>query len=186
MVTLTALWIPILLSAVLVFVASSIIHVFLTYHRSDFAAVPDEDGVMDALRPFNIAPGDYVFPRAGSPDAMKSEEFQAKAKRGPAAFITVIPSEDMFSMGRQLTQWFIYCVVVSIFAAYVAGRSLGDGQEYLAAFRITGTVAFACYAVAGWQRSIWFRQAWSTTIKNTADGLVYALLTAGCFGWLWP
>ena len=47
-------------------------------------------------------------------------------------------------------------------------------------------MAFACYAIAGWQDSIWFKRSWSTTLKNTFDGLIYALVTAGTFGWLWP
>ena len=53
-------------------------------------------------------------------------------------------------------------------------------------FRFVGCTAFIGYAVALWQNSIWFKRKWSTTAKNTFDGLVYALLTAGTFGWLWP
>jgi hypothetical protein len=53
-------------------------------------------------------------------------------------------------------------------------------------FRFAGTTAFIGYSVALWQMSIWYRRAWSTTIKATVDGLIYALLTAGVFGWLWP
>jgi hypothetical protein len=34
--------------------------------------------------------------------------------------------------------------------------------------------------------SIWRGQSWGTTWKHVADGLVYALVTAGTFGWLWP
>ena len=186
MVALTALWLPILLSAVFVFVASSIIHMFLPYHRSDMKKLPDEDGVMDALRGFDIPAGDYVIPYAGSPEVMKSEEFREKAKQGPMAFMTVLPSGDPFAMGSQLAQWFIYCVVVSVFAAYLTGRTASPDWEYLMVFRVTGTVAFAGYALALWQRSIWYKQALSTTVKATFDALIYALLTAGVFGWLWP
>jgi len=90
------------------------------------------------------------------------------------------------AMGRNLLLWFIYCIVVSIFAAYVASRTLEAGEDYLRVFRVTGTVAFAGYVLALWQRSIWFRQKVSTNLKNSFDGLVYALVTAGFFGWLWP
>ena len=89
-------------------------------------------------------------------------------------------------MGRNLTLWFLYLVAVGIFAAYVTGRALSPGAPYLQVFRFTGAVAFAAYALALWQMSIWYRRAWTTTIKATVDGLIYALLTAGCFGWLWP
>jgi hypothetical protein len=185
MVSVMSLWLPILLSAVFVFVVSSVIHMLLPYHRSDFGKVPSEDDVMDALRRFDIPPGEYVIPCAGSPEAMKSPEFLDKTKKGPVAFMTVLPSGPP-AMGKQLIQWFVYCVVVGIFAAYIASRAVAPGGDYLAVFRFVGCTAFLCYAVALWQNSIWYRRAWSTTLKSTFDSLVYALFTAGTFGWLWP
>lgn len=181
-----SLWAPILLSAVLVFVASSLIHMFLPYHRNDYEALPDEDGVMDALRPFNIPPGEYVAPRAGSPDVMKSEAFQEKARRGPAFFVTFMAEDSLFKMGPQLVQWFLYCIVVSVFVAYLVGRTVPADAEYLQVFRVAGTVAFAAYGLGTWQRSVWYRQKTSTSIKNTVDALIYAMLTAGSFGANWP
>lgn len=77
-------------------------------------------------------------------------------------------------------------VVVSFFAAYLASRTLDPGADYLAVFRVVGTTAFLAYSMAHMSDSIWKGQKWSTTIKHMIDGLVYALLTAGCFGWLWP
>jgi hypothetical protein len=85
-----------------------------------------------------------------------------------------------------LVLWFLYCAIVGVFAAYVAGRALPAGAEYLRVFRFAGVTAFVGYTLALWQMSIWYRRAWSTTIKATVDGLIYALLTAGTFGWLWP
>ena len=185
MVPVMSLWLPILLSAVIVFVASSIIHMMLTYHKSDYRKVPAQDDVMEALRKFNIAPGDYMLPRCDSMKEMKEPAFVEKMKKGPVVVMTIMPS-GQWSMGPSLTQWFIYCLVVGVFAAYVAGRAVGPGTPYLAVFRFAGVTAFACYALALWQNSIWYRRAWSTTIKLTFDGLVYALLTGGTFGWLWP
>jgi hypothetical protein len=83
-------------------------------------------------------------------------------------------------------KWFIFCLVISLFVAYVAGRTLGPGTEYLAVFRIVGTVAFLGYSGSQATDSIWKGQSWGTTIKHIFDGLVYGLLTAGMFGWLWP
>jgi len=186
MISILSLWLPILLSAVFVFAASSVIHVLLTYHKNDFGKVPNEDAALDALRPLNIPPGDYVLPYAGSMDVLKSEEFRAKAEQGPAAFLTVFEPGSMFNEGPRLAQWFTYSVVVSVFAAYLASRMLAPGAEYLAVFRVTGAVAFACYAMAMPQRSIWYKQNWTATLKSMFDGLVYACLTAGAFGWLWP
>jgi len=185
MVSLTALWMPILLSAVIVFIASSVIHMVLPYHKSDYARLPDEEKVLAALRPFKIPPGDYVFPHASSMGALKDPAFVDKMKVGPVAVMTVRPAGPP-TMGKSLVMWFVYTVVVSGMAAYVAGRVLGPGAHYLAAFRFAGTTAFAAYAMAQVQDSIWMGRSWSTTIKNMFDGLVYALLTGGTFGWLWP
>lgn len=185
MVAIMSLWIPILLSAVIVFMVSSIIHILLPYHRTDFGKVPSEDEVMEALRKFSIPPGNYVIPCAGSPKVMRSPEFIEKATRGPVAFMTVLQSGPP-SMGGSLIQWFIYCVVVGMFAAYIAGRALGPDAQYMAVFRFAGCTAFIGYAMALLQNSIWYKRNWSATLKSMLDGLIYALVTAGTFGWLWP
>ena len=185
MISIASLWMPIVLSAVIVFAVSSIIHMLLPYHKNDFGKVPNEDQAMDALREFNIPPGDYVMPCAGSSQEYKSSEFVEKTKKGPVIFMTVLPSGS-FSMGQSLVLWFIYSVVVSFFAAYVTSRAVGPGAEYLAVFRFAGATAFFCYAIGLWQNSIWYKRKWSSTLKNTFDGLVYGLCTAGTFAWLWP
>ncbi len=185
MVPIAALWLPILLSAFVVFIVSSIIHMALGYHNNDFARLPNEEGVMDALRPFQIPPGEYVFPKPDSHKQMGEPDFVARMEAGPMGFMTALPNGAP-RMGGQLVQWFLYSVVIGVFAAYIAGHALGPGAHYLAVFRFVGATAFMCYTVAGWQASIWYRRAWSTTLKNTFDGLVYACFTAGVFGWLWP
>lgn len=185
MIGIMTLWAPILLSAVLVFVVSSIVHMVLKYHAHDFGKIPDEDKIMDALRPFKIPPGDYVMPRAGSMEAMKSPEYKAKADKGPVAFITVLEN-GIQGMGSSLAMWFLYSILIGIFCAYVAGRVLPSGAHYLDVFRIAGTVAFAGYSLALLQNSIWYKRNWSATLKSVFDGLLYALVTAGTFGWLWP
>jgi hypothetical protein len=185
MVSLTSLLVPILVSAVLVFLASFLAHMVFAYHRTDVHPVPNEERAMAALRPFNIPPGDYMMPRAASPKEAKEPAFTEKLKQGPVVVMTVLPSGP-FSMGKSLAQWFVYCVVIALFAAYVASRTLPPGAPYLSVFRIVGTVAFIGFAGGLWQDSIWWNRKWSTTIKSTVDGLVYGLLTAGTFGWLWP
>ncbi len=184
MVALSALILPILLSAVLVFIVSSIFHMVLKYHNNDFGQVPDEDTLMEAFRNAKVSPGSYVMPCPGSPEAMKSPEFQAKVDKGPMVFMTV--SDGGFAMGSSLAHWFIYSALVAFFSGYVASRTLAPGADYLAVFRIVGTVAFMAYAMGLWQMSIWYKRPWSLTAKFTFDGLIYALLTAGAFGWLWP
>lgn len=185
MVPLTSLWLPMVLSAVIAFVASSLIHMVLTYHRNDLQKLPAEDEVMNALRRFKLPSGDYMMPCAESPKALNDPAFLDKMKEGPVAVMTILPSGPP-SMGRNLALWFLYCLVVALFSAYLTGRALPPGADYLSVFRFAGTSAFLGYTLALWQNSIWYRRAWSTTLKSTLDGLIYALLTAGTFGWLWP
>ena len=185
MVDLVALWLPILLSAVLVFLASSLIHMVLPFHRSDYGKVPSEDAVMDALRPFGIPPGDYLVPCPHSPAGARAPDFVAKMKKGPVILMTVMQAGEM-RMGGRLAAWFVFCVIVGVFSAYLTSRALPAGAPYLEVFRFAGTVAFIGYAMALWENTIWYSRAWTTTLKSTIDGLVYGLLTGGAFGWLWP
>jgi len=185
MVPVMSLGVPIVLSAGIVFVASSVIHMVLPYHRNDLRKLPKEDEVMAALRRFNIPPGDYVVPHAGSPAGMKQPEFVEKMKKGPIVFMTLAPGGPP-SMGKSLLLWFLYSVVVSVFAAYIAGRAVAPGAHYLEVFRFAGCSAFMAYSLALLQNSIWYKRNWGMTLKTMFDGLVYGLLTAGTFGWLWP
>ena len=185
MAPLSALWLPIVAAAVLVFLASSVIHMLSPWHKSDYPRLANEDAVMDALRPLAIPPGDYFVPRPRSREEMSAPAFLEKVQRGPVVMMTVMPSGSM-SMGRNLALWFAYVLVVSLFAAYVASRAVPAGASYLEVFRFAGVSAFLAYSVALWQMSIWYRRGWTITLKATVDGLIYALLTAGVFGWLWP
>ena len=185
MVPLASLWLPVLLSSVIVFLASFILHTALPWHKNDYARVPDEERVRAALRPFTIPPGDYMVPRPETREEIRTPAFAARVAEGPNIVMTVLPNGP-WSMGRNLGLWFVYLVVVAIFAGYGAGRALPAGTHYLVVFRFVGTTAFAGFALALWQMSIWYRRSWGTTIRSTIDGLIYASLVAGTFGWLWP
>lgn len=185
MVPVMSLAIPIVVSAVIVFLASSIIHMVLPYHRTDIRKPPKEDELLEALRRLNLPPGDYAAPHAGSPAGMKQPEFIEKMKKGPIVFMTIAPGGPP-SMATNLVLWFFYAVVVSFFAAYIAGRAVGPGADYLRVFQFVGATAFMGYSFALLQNSIWYRRNWTMTLKSMFDGLVYGLLTGGTFGWLWP
>jgi hypothetical protein len=185
MTGLHLLWLPILLSSVIVFVVSSLIHMVLPWHKGDYPRMPNEDRVMEALRPLAIPPGDYMVPRPASRQDMRSPEFLEKVKKGPVMVVTVMPN-GMMAMGKSLVLWFLYLVVVNLFGGYVTGRALAAGSPFLQVFRFAGTTAFLGYSLALWQMSIWYRRAWSMTFKATVDGLIYACLTAATFAWLWP
>jgi len=110
MVSLTALWLPILLSAVIVFIASSIIHMVLPYHRSDYRQLPDEDKLLATLRAAGLKPGLYHFPFCTHKD-MNSPAAQEKYKQGPVGLLTVFPSGPV-AMPKFLGMWFVYCLLV--------------------------------------------------------------------------
>lgn len=185
MVPVAALWLPILVGAVLVFIVSSVIHTMLGYHNSDFQGVPNEDAFRNAVRPLNIPPGDYIVPYCTGTDR-KSDEFSAKLNDGPVAMMTVLPADAFTNMGKSLGQWFVYCLLTGAVAAYVTGIAYGPGAEYMAVFRMSSTVAFAAYGWSLLQNSIWNKKDWRATGKSLFDALIYGVVTAGAMGWLWP
>lgn len=184
MVPLATLWLPILLSAILVFIASSIIHMVLGYHRSDYAQLPDEDKLLAALRGANLKRGLYVFPFCTHKD-MKSPAMQEKYKQGPVGMMTMFPSGPP-AMGKFLGMWFVFCLIVGCIVAYLTAHTVAAGAPYRHVFRAAGTAAFLGYGVGPLVNSIWKGQLWGMTLKEVIDGLIYGLLTAGTFGWLWP
>jgi hypothetical protein len=185
MVPIHALLLPILLSAVIVFVASSILHMLVPLHKSDYRRLPNEPNVMEALRAAGVTPGrEYRFPYCSMKE-MKAPETQEKFKRGPVGALIIMPGGTP-NMAKYLLQWFIYCVVVSIFAAYLTGRTRLPGTQYLEVFRVAGCSAFLGYSLALVQNAIWRGETWGVTVKHVIDGLIYGLLTGGTFGWLWP
>ncbi len=184
MIPIVSLWLPILLSAVLTFVVSAIIWMMMPWHKTDHAAVPDEDALLEALRAQKMGTGVYLIPfgtgGAGTP------EYQAKVAQGPMGTIRIMTTAGAPAMGPRLLASFLLYVVIGCFAAYVATRTLSPGADYMAVFRITATVVFICHSVAHFHDVIWFGQRLSTALKNSFDALIYGLLAGGAFGWLWP
>jgi hypothetical protein len=185
MVSLGELWIPILVSAVIVFIVSSIIHMALPWHKRDYPKLAAERSLMEALRPLALPPGDYMIPRASDMKEMKTPEFRDRMRQGPVIVMTVRPNGP-WNMGRSLFQWFIYSLVVSLFSGYLGSRSLPAGTQYLQVFQIVGTAAIMAYSLALAQLSIWYGRGWGLTLRSAVDGVIYGALTAGTFGWLWP
>lgn len=186
MVTLGALWLPIVVSAVAVFVAGFLAWMVLPHHRSDWGQLPDEEGFANEVnRQSPMAPGQYSFPYAATAADWKAEAFAAKMKRGPVGFL-VLRAAGNIGMGKSLAIQMVYCLLLSLMIAYVTGRCLPAGADYLDVFQVAGTVAILAHAGALPVNANWFGHSWSSTLKGIVDGIVYGLLTAGVFGWLWP
>lgn len=184
MVPLTALWLPIVLSAVVVFVASFIMHMVLRYHRGDYKQLPDEDNLLAALRAAGVKRGLYMFPFCTHKD-MNSPATVEKQKLGPVGTMTVFPTGPI-KLPKYLAMWFVYCLLIGIFVAYLTGRTVPPGAPCLAVLRVAGTAAFLAYGVGQLSNGIWAGQPWGVTMKHVIDGLVYSLLVGAVFGCLWP
>jgi len=183
MVSILSLWLPIVLSAVAVFFSSYLLWSLLPWHRSDFSKLPDEEAARAALR--DVPPGAYTVPHTPDPKMLADPEHLKKWEEGPLGILTMMPKGPP-RMGKTLGQWFVWTLLMAVFAAYVAGRTLGPGTAYLQVFRVVGTVTWLGYGTGLVQESIWFGRPWKLTVKQLVDALIYGLLTAGFFGWLWP
>jgi hypothetical protein len=179
------LWLPILVSAVVVFVASSVLHMVFKYHNADHKRLPAEDGVRESLARANPAPGMYFTPHCSDHKQMKEPAVKEKFEKGPVAIITVLP-KGLPMMPKYLALWFALCVFVSFVAAYVARHTLQPGADGMLVMRITGTVAFAGYALNHVSDSIWKGEPWANTFRHAVDGAIYSLLTGLVFRLMWP
>jgi len=180
-----ALIVPIVLSAVLVFIASALIWMVLPHHKTDWKTLPNEEAVRAALNAQKPGPGQYMIP-AGGMQAMNDPAFAKKFQEGPVGILTLRKPPASMSMGPMMVQSFVYYLAVSFVVAYLASRTIPLGTEYLYVFRAVGTMSWLAYGFGVIPDSIWFGKPWSSTVKHLADALVFALLTAGTFAWRWP
>ena len=180
-----SLWIPVVVSAVVVFVISSILHMALKYHRADYKALPNEDAVREALGKGSLAPGLYQIPYCPSSKEMQDPAHQAKYVQGPVAIVTVIPN-GVPALPKYLGMWFLFSFFVSFTAAYIARHTLSYGANGMLVTQITGAVAFTGYGLTNILDSIWKGQPWSNTLRSVIDGVIYAVATGATFCLLWP
>ncbi|HEY6146237.1 MAG TPA: hypothetical protein VIZ69_01010 [Thermoanaerobaculia bacterium] len=182
---IASLWLPIVVSAALVFLASTVSHTVLPFHKSDYAKLPGESEAMDLFRRLGVAPGDYLFPRPDTRKDLTDPAFREKYKKGPVGILTVMPNGGQ-PMGRTFLLWFFYCAAVSAFAAFVSTRAVPQDASPRSIFVLVAAASAGGYVLALWQSSIWYGKSWATTVKSSIDGVVYGLLTGGAFAWLWP
>src|SRR5215510_15282711 len=185
MVGLVALWKPIILSAVFVFITLAIVHMIPGWHQGDMTGVPGEDKVMETLRGLNVRPGEYRFPYGNTTKEMEAPAFVEKMKMGPVGTMTIRPNGEL-AFGKMMGQWFVYSLFIALLVAYITGRTRAPGAPFVEVFRVSGVVTFCCYVDAHWQNWIWWGRSTRFTLTYSLDGVVYALVTGATFGWLWP
>jgi hypothetical protein len=182
---LAVLWLPILLSAVAVFVVSSLFHMVIPIHKGDTLGMSNQEAVLDAMRAGDLRPGEYMFPFCAEMKDMASDDFRAKLARGPVGFMTVMPNGPM-KFGASLVQWFVYSLVIGVLVAYVGDLSIPRGTGFSRAFQILGTVAVLPYAVSYLHDFIWKGKSLNVVLKFIFEGVVYGLVTGAIFAWFWP
>ncbi len=185
MPSLAQLWAPILVSAVLVFFGSSLVHMVIKWHNADYRKLPNEDEVRAAIRKGSPSPGQYTMPHCADMKDMQSPEMQQKWTEGPVGLLWV-KANGMTGMGPMLGTWFVFNLVVAFFVAYLGVHTLPVGTAYLTVFRVLGTATFLAYGAGTVPSAIWMGKPWVVVGKELGDALLYALLSAGAFGWLWP
>jgi hypothetical protein len=185
MTFLSQLWMPIVLSAVLVFIASSLIHMVIKWHAADFHKLSNEDAVRAVVRAGNAAPGQYLVPYCSDMKDMGTPEFVKKFEEGPVAFLTLKPPGPP-RMGGALGLWFLYSLAIAAIAGYVASVAMPHSASLGQVCRVVGGLSFVAYAGGSIQSGIWMGKPWPSVAKDVLDALIYAALTAAAFGWLWP
>jgi hypothetical protein len=185
MVSLTQLWLPILAAAIGGFVASSLIHMVLKWHNSDYKRLPNEEEVRAALKPVATAPAMYFIPHMMDHKEIAKPENSRKFEEGPIGMITILaPGKP--KMGPNMVKWLLLNIFVAAVAAYLASKTVPAGASFLAVCRPVSIVAFMSFAVGSLSDAIWFGKSGSTVAKDVMDSVIYAVVMACIFAWLWP
>ncbi len=183
--TLASLWLPIILSAVFVFIASALNNMFLKFwHTPDYRKFSNEDEVRAAIRAGTPAPGQYVVPWCVGPEAMKDPAMKEKFAQGPVGMV-ILRRNGSMNMGTSLVQWFLFCILVSLLSALIA-LVLPAGANTHFVFHTTALAALLGYAFGSFPDAIWWGFPWRVAFKYIVDGFVYAIITGVTFAWLWP
>lgn len=202
MISVIDLWLPIVVSAAAVWVASALAWMALPHHHGDLKQLPNEDGVMDAVRRLRIAPGLYFFPHMKECNKAKMDPAaKEKFEKGPHGLLQIWPPDAFGKMGRNMILSFIHYVIVGVFIAYLASMALSGTSDpasaslggiastrpdFMQVFRFTGTAGIMAYTLAQIPKDIWFGTPTRNILSCLVDGIAFGLITGAIFGWLWP
>jgi hypothetical protein len=184
-ISLLELWLPILLASLFCWITSALFHMLIKHHNADYKKIDSEDKVADVLREANLAPGLYHLPYCADMKEMANEDMQKKFENGPIAMISVFEN-GMPAMGKLLIQQFLFFLVACILVAYVASFSLIPSAADMSVFRLVLVVSFLTFGWGLVPYSIWYGHPWSNCIRYLIDAIIYGLVTAVTFVWLWP
>lgn len=184
-VNLTDLWMPILLGTLLAWMASAAIHLALKYHNSDYLPLSNEDEVAASIGRGTPKPGIHTIPHCVDMAKMNDPAMQAKFTNGPVAFVTIFPT-GMPQMGKLIGQQILYFLIGCVMIGWCASLALAPGAAFKSVFSFVAPVSFLAFGWGVVPFAIWYGHPWSTTAKYLLDALIYGLVVAGSFAWLWP
>lgn len=188
---LVQLWLPIVASAVAVWIVSAIIWMALPTHKKDFDKLPDEQAFMAAVKALNIPPGNYGYPFFGDRSNCNTPEAKRAMEEGPIGILN--NWKPGMKMGKSMVLTFLVYLVVSFLIAYMAWHALhrgpvlpGSRPAFGDVMQLTGTAGVLAYAFAFLPNGIWFQAKCRALVFCVIDGVVYGLVTGAIFAWLWP
>lgn len=178
---LTALWLPIVLSSIALFIASAVAWMFMPHHKGDYAKLSNEDQFMGQIREAKIPVGRYMFPNMGSHKNANDPEMKRKCSEGPVGTLTILGNVNM---GANMACTFVFFLIASACLAYLLWLVIpGSDTSFFRLFRIAGTAGILTYTASAIPNDIWFKRP---TWTNVIDGIVYGLITGAIFAALWP
>ncbi len=185
MISLPELWLPIVASTGVAWIASMMIHMFLKYHDKDYQVLSNEDEVATAIRNGSPKTGIHTIPHCTDMKLLADPAMQKKFNDGPVAIVTVMDS-GLPPMPKLVAQQITFFLLGMTLVAYCASLALAPGAEYMDVFRFVSAVGFLTYGWGLLPFSIWYGHPWIVSARFLLDALIYGLLTAGVFAWLWP
>ena len=179
---LVALWLPILVATVVLWVLSFVAWVVLPHHFGDFKKLDSENEMMELVKQANIPAGNYMFPYSGTKPEQDSKEYQDRYTEGPRGTLNVY---NMPNMGINMAQTILYFLITSLTIACITNVACpaGDAEtDFMKVFRIAGTIGVLTYASSGVLHKIWFKaKQWTDML----DGAVYGVALGLIFAALW-
>lgn len=174
------LLLPIILSAIALFVASFVSWMVVRLHKDDWRKLEKEDEFFAKVQELKPAVGSYNFPHC-TPENMKDSAMQEKLNQGPCGVMTIFPPGQ--SMGRNLGLTFAHYLGVSFCIGYLATLAFERGAAFGDVFRFVATAGLIAFLAGIIGHAIWFR---IRIIGHLIESIVYALIMGVIFAALWP
>jgi hypothetical protein len=180
---LSQLWLPILVSAAAVWMASALAWMALPHHKKDWKGLPDEAAFFRAFDGLNIPQGNYGFPHCGDKSRMKDPEVKRRMEAGQMGILSVF---GKMNMGKNMVITFVVYLAISVFVAYIGAAAVKRGAGFSEAFRVLGTAGVLAYAFGHIPNGVWFGHYPRAILMCVLDGVVYGLITGAVFAAMWP